>query len=68
MDRQSKDRPPKRLYTVKEASEFLAVSEWTMRGLQWDGKVDYVKFNRLVYFDVRDLEDFIERNKFRENP
>ncbi len=68
MDRQSKDRPTKRLFSVKEAAEYLAVSEWTMRGLQWDGKVDYVKFNRLVYFDVRDLEDFIERNKLRENP
>jgi len=62
------DRPTKRLFSVKEASEFLGISPWTMRDLQWAGKVDYVKFNRLVYFDVRDLEDFIERNKFRENP
>ncbi|MFB3072647.1 MAG: helix-turn-helix domain-containing protein [bacterium] len=62
------DRPTKRLYTVKEASEFLGISRWTMRELQWDGKVPFVKFNRLIYFDLRDLEAFIARNKFRENP
>jgi len=62
------DRPTKRLYSVKEASEFLGISPWTMRELQWAGKVDYVKFNRLIYFDVEDLNRFIEKNKFTENP
>ena len=64
----NKDRPTKRLYSVKEASEFLGISTWTMRGLQWDAKVPFVKFNRLIYFDLRDLEAFIARNKFTENP
>ena len=62
------DRTTKRLYSVKEASEFLGISPWTMRDLQWAGKVPFVKFNRLIYFDLRDLEAFIARNKFVETP
>jgi excisionase family DNA binding protein len=61
------DRPTKRLFTVKEAAQYIAVSTWTMRELGWAGKVPFVKFNRLVYFDLEDLDTFIERNKFTEN-
>ena len=64
----NKDRPPKRLFTVAEAAEYLAVSEWTMRELGWGEKVPPVRFNRRVYFDVEDLDLFIQRNKFTENP
>ena len=63
----NKDRPAKRLFTVAEAAEYLAVSEWTMRELGWAEKVPPVKFNRRVYFDVRDLDTLIENNKLREN-
>lgn len=62
------DRPTERLYTVKRAAKYLGISPWTLRELQWRGTLPYVKFNRLVYFDVEDLDTFIERNRFTENP
>ncbi len=64
----NKDRPTKRLYTVEEAAQYLAISPWTMRELGWADKVPPVRFNRRVYFDLRDLDELIERNKFTENP
>ena len=60
----NKDRPTKRLYSVKEAAAYLGVSEWTVRELGWAEKVRPVKFNRRIYFDIRDLDDFIEKSKF----
>jgi len=63
----NKAHPTKRLFSVKEAAEVLGVSPWTMRELQWAGKVPFVKFNSRVYFDVRDLDELIERNKFTES-
>ena len=60
----NKDRPPKRLFTVAEAAEYLGIPEWTVRELGWAEKVRPVRFNRRVYFDVRDLDTFIENHKF----
>ncbi len=57
-----------RLLDVKTAAQFLGISPWTLRELQWRGALPYVKFNRLIYFDVEDLNRFIEKNKFTENP
>ena len=58
------DRRSKRLFSVKEAAEYLGISEWTVRELGWAEKVRPVRFNRRVYFDVRDLDTFIENHKF----
>ncbi|MCH7769211.1 MAG: helix-turn-helix domain-containing protein [Nitrospinae bacterium] len=66
MDRQSVDHP--RLLDVKTAAQFLGISPWTLRALQWKGTLPYVQFNRKIYFDREDLDDFIERHKFRESP
>ena len=52
-----------RLLTLKEAATFLGVGDWTMRDLVWSGTVPLVRFRRRMYFDVRDLEQLIERNK-----
>ncbi len=60
----NKDRPNKRLFSVEEAAAYLGISKWTMRELGWADKVPPVRFNRRVYFDVGDLDDFIEKSKF----
>jgi excisionase family DNA binding protein len=55
----------KRLYTVKEAAEYLGRSEWGMRELIWAGKIPVVKVEggRKIFLDILDLMGFIERNK-----
>ena len=55
----------KRLYTLKEAAQYLGRSEWSMRTLTWSQTIPVVKPSkaRKIYFDIGDLNDFIERNK-----
>ena len=56
-----------RLLSLKEAATFLGVGIWTMRDIVWSGAVPLVRFRRRMYFDVRDLEQLIERNKVTYN-
>lgn len=55
----------KRLYSVKEAAEYLGRSVWGMRDLTWSQAIPIVKQDecRKIYFDITDLDLFIERNK-----
>lgn len=55
----------KRLYTLREAATYLGQSEWGMRELMWKRLIPVVKANggRKVFFDVEDLDDFVEKNK-----
>jgi hypothetical protein len=69
MDKDTVERPRNRLLSeAEEAWQYLGVSYWTLRGLRLAGKLPYVKFNRCLYYDVRDLDRFIETNKFQEDP
>ena len=56
-----------RLLSLKEAATFLGVGIWTMRDIVWSGAVPLVRFRRRMYFDARDLEQLIERNKTTYN-
>ena len=55
----------KRLYTLKEAAEYLGRSEWGMRDLVWKQQIPVVMNNggRKIFIDVRDLDDYVEKNK-----
>ena len=55
----------KRLYTLKEAAEFLGRSIWGMRDLIWKGAIPVVKETegRKIFIDVLDLESYVDRNK-----
>ena len=55
----------KRLFTLKEAAEYLGRSEWGMRTLIWSREIPVVKINggRKIFVDVNDLNAFIERYK-----
>jgi len=55
----------KRLYTLKEAGEYLGRSEWAMRELMWAGEIPAVRTEggRKIFLDIEDLNDFINRNK-----
>lgn len=56
----------KRLYTLREAAEYLGRSEWGMRELIWAGKIPIVRqeCGRKIFLDIDDLDDFINQNKF----
>ena len=59
------DPARKRLFTLKEAAEYLGRSEWGMRELAWAGRIPVVKpeGGRKIFFDILDLMEFIEKNK-----
>lgn len=58
-----KPRPSKRLYTIREAAEFLGRSEEAVRTLCEKGKLPVVRIDRRIQLDVRDLELVIELHK-----
>lgn len=63
MNAQPKTRPTKRLYSIREAAEFLGRSEEAVRTLCERGKLPVVRIDRRIQLDVRDLELVIEMNK-----
>ena len=61
-----KSENPKRLYTLLEAGTYLGRSTWSIRRLIWNGDLPQVRAGGRVHVDVRDMDEFIERNKERE--
>ena len=54
----------KRLFTLKEAAEYLGQSEWGMRELIWAGRIPVVRpGGRKIFLDIHDMEKFIDQNK-----
>jgi len=55
----------KRLFTLKEAAVYLGRTEWGIRDLAWSGRIPVVRNEggRKLFFDIRDLDAFIEKNK-----
>ncbi len=53
----------KRLYSVKETSRYLGRSIWAVREMIWAGKLPCIKDGRRILLDIRDLENWIEKNK-----
>ena len=53
------------LLPLKEAAQWLGLTLWAMRERIWAGQIPVVQFpgGRKQYIDVRDLEDFIRKNK-----
>lgn len=57
---------PKRLMDVAECASYLGRSEGAVRGLIWKGRLPVVKLDGRVQIDKKDLDDLIEKSKFRE--
>jgi excisionase family DNA binding protein len=55
--------PLKRLFTVKEAAQYLGRSVWSMRELVWSGKIKVVKDGKRIFLDRVDLDQYVERCK-----
>ena len=58
-------KPGKRLYTLKEAAQYLGRSVWGMRELIWEGKIPVVREEggRKIFVDILDLTAYVEANK-----
>lgn len=55
----------KRLYTLKEAAQYLGRSVWGMRDLIWKQVIPVVKEkgSRKIYIDISDLDAYVDKNK-----
>ena len=55
----------KRLYTLKEAAQYLGRSVWSVRELIWGGEIPIVRGdgNRKIFLDIKDLDEYVRRNK-----
>lgn len=62
---QPKEPLKKRLFTIKEAAEYLGRSEWSIRELIWGGSLPSVKVGRRIHLDILDLDKWIEEHKTR---
>ena len=60
------EQPFKRLFSVKEAAVYLGRSDCALREMIWAGKLPYVKLDRRIFLDVKDLADLIEKHKKAE--
>ena len=57
-------RSNKRLYSLREASEYLGLGIWSVRRKIWNGEIPYIKAGqRRVLLDIRDMDTWIEQNK-----
>jgi hypothetical protein len=54
-----------RLLPLKKAAEYLGLTVWAMRERIWAGHIPVVQFpgGRKMYVDIRDIEEFIKKNK-----
>jgi excisionase family DNA binding protein len=55
----------KRLLTIPEAAEYLGLSKLTLYEWVSQRKIEYVKVGRLVKFDQRQLERWIEKHTIK---
>jgi excisionase family DNA binding protein len=61
--------PPKvikRLYSIQEAADYLALSCWTVRELIWQGTLPHVRQGRRILLDIHDLDALIAHHKIRQ--
>jgi len=56
-------RITKRLYSIQEAAIYLGRSTWSVREMIWAGKIPYIKDGKRIFVDIRDLDEWIEKNK-----
>lgn len=55
----------RRLLTLNETAAYLGLSPWSVRDLQWKGRLPRVALSRKLLFDRNDLDRLIETEKER---
>ncbi len=56
----------KRLFSIPEAAIYLGRSDWSIRRLIWNGDLPRVRAGGRVHVDIRDMDEFIDKNKEQE--
>jgi excisionase family DNA binding protein len=51
--------------SLAEASEYLSVSDWSVRAMVWRGDLPHVRLGKRILIDSRDLDGWIDRTKVR---
>lgn len=52
-----------RLLPLKDAGAYLGRTSWGMRELFWAKKIPWVRDGKKIFFDVRDLDKYIQDHK-----
>lgn len=68
VDSNAVNRDTRRLLTVQEAAQYLAVSVSTLYGWVWQRRVPFIKIGRALRFDPLDLAAFVNANKHGPGP
>lgn len=55
--------PPPGLLTISEVAELLKLSVWTVRRLQRQRKIPFVKVGRSIRFTRSDLEAYVDKRR-----
>jgi excisionase family DNA binding protein len=55
--------PAKRLYTIPEAAFYLGRTVDALREMIWAGKLPFVRDGKRILIDIRDMDQFIDKNK-----
>jgi hypothetical protein len=55
----------KRLYSIKELTALIGATDWFWRSQIWDGQIPYVQVGKKMFVDYKDVETFIQNNKFK---
>jgi excisionase family DNA binding protein len=54
-----------RLLSQHEAATYLGISYWTLRDLNFQGDIAYVRIKRRILIDRADLDTYIGRSKIQ---
>jgi excisionase family DNA binding protein len=60
----SKDE--RRLLTVEQAGQYVALGRWRIRSLIYSGQLPYVRLGRRILIDLKDLDALIDSKKQQE--
>ncbi len=61
--RKNPNGPMKRLYTLQEAAFYLGRTVDALREMVWGGKLPYFRDGKRMLLDIKDMDEFIDRNK-----
>lgn len=65
MDKE-KEEGKERLFALPKAAKYLGRTVWSMRHLAGRGSIPCVRDGKRIFFDVNDLDKYIERNRTSE--
>jgi len=57
------NRISKRLYSLKESAVYLGRGLHGVRDMVWRGEIPIVRSGRKMFIDIKDLEEYVEKNK-----